>query len=189
MDILILQAYCFYNAEIVSFQSYTQGRETSFGSVLGKAEIVHIRKIEEAIFHVLQVQYNAFPVSCCPHTVVHGLDSHSGNFQQNRYNITITDIHLHGQSYKNYNYNENKYIPYGKRCWKCLPLLSIYFWHRFRKFSFTCISSSSEIESISSLIFSFNSSDVWGICSTHFIFQVLLQIKIKNNQIRKSWRP
>ena len=58
--------------------------------------------------------------------------------------------------------NKNNHVPYNMRCWKCCPPSSTHFWHPFRKYAFTWINSVSEIQSISRLILTFNSSTVRG---------------------------
>ena len=61
------------------------------------------------------------------------------------------------------------------RDWKCCPPSSTHFWHLSRKSAFTKINSISEIESISRLILSFGSSNVWGF--TIFIYGRTWKIK------------
>ena len=75
---------------------------------------------------------------------------------------------------------KNNHVPYNMRCWKCCPPSSTHFWHLFRKRAFTCIKSSSEIESISRLILTFNSSNVWGFVAYTLFFKSLID---KNHEL------
>ena len=62
---------------------------------------------------------------------------------------------------------KNNHIPYNMR-WKCCPLSSTHFWHLFKKCAFTWINSIAKIQSISCLIFAFNSSNVWWLLHTFY---------------------
>ena len=66
---------------------------------------------------------------------------------RNGYNIPTTDSHSHS-----YNYNDNRRMTYDRRC----PPLSKHFTYLFRKCSFTLMSLSSKIETIS--------RDYLGLC-------------------------
>ena len=59
---------------------------------------------------------------------------------------------------------KNNHVPYNMRCWRLCPPSATYFWHLFRKCTFTQINSISDIQSISRLILAFNSPYmcVWG---------------------------
>ena len=68
---------------------------------------------------------------------------------------------------------KNNHIPYNMRRQKCPPS-STRFWYLLRKCAFTCINSSSKIQSIPRLILAFNSCNTFGLiaCILYFKYPI-----------------